>query len=214
MVALNENFAPEKPALGPKNRVGNFFGGVGDRAGENRPATRNRTGENGPTLTIIASGRPVWPNRDPIEEEGGINLYGFVKNQPIDFHDAVGLSACSGTSTESFSVTYTICKQRCIKAKVKASGDADVEKYKDANDGCKCKYKITDVRHDTLDTSYSLSITCCFNKSHFSVNMQWLDGKTIDVTANWTPKLNMDQKTGKISVDKSSKPTNVNVTIN
>jgi len=32
MVAHNENFAPENPALGSKNRVGNFFGGVGDRA--------------------------------------------------------------------------------------------------------------------------------------------------------------------------------------
>jgi RHS repeat-associated protein len=33
-----------------------------------------------------------WMNRDPIKEEGGINLYGFVLNSPVDFYDADGLS--------------------------------------------------------------------------------------------------------------------------
>ncbi|NBB80903.1 MAG: hypothetical protein GVY36_15890 [Verrucomicrobia bacterium] len=93
MVALNENFIPGKPALGPKNRVGNFFGGVGDRAGGNRPVTRNRIGENRPTLTIIASGRPVWPSKDPIGEQGGLNLYGFIGNDAVNYWDVLGLSA-------------------------------------------------------------------------------------------------------------------------
>jgi len=103
MVALNENFAPEKPALGSKNRVGNFFGRVGDRAGENRLSTRKGIGENGLTLTIIASGRPVWPSRDPIHElsfqyfsryqpEGlPDNRYGFVRNDPENQWDFLGL---------------------------------------------------------------------------------------------------------------------------
>ena len=38
-----------------------------------------------------------WITRDPIEEEGGENLYGFVKNQPISFCDIFGL-ACNVTS--------------------------------------------------------------------------------------------------------------------
>jgi len=33
-----------------------------------------------------------WPSRDPIGEEGGINLYGFVGNDGIDFYDVAGLS--------------------------------------------------------------------------------------------------------------------------
>ncbi len=33
-----------------------------------------------------------WPNRDPIEEEGGINLYGFVKNRPTGVIDYLGLN--------------------------------------------------------------------------------------------------------------------------
>jgi len=38
-----------------------------------------------------ASGRARWPNRDPIGEEGGINLYGFVGNSAVNFFDALGL---------------------------------------------------------------------------------------------------------------------------
>jgi RHS repeat-associated protein len=32
-----------------------------------------------------------WINRDPMEEEGGFNLYGFVINDPIDSYDILGL---------------------------------------------------------------------------------------------------------------------------
>ncbi len=32
-----------------------------------------------------------WSSRDPIEEEGGLNLYGFVNNNPANIIDAVGL---------------------------------------------------------------------------------------------------------------------------
>jgi RHS repeat-associated protein len=34
-----------------------------------------------------------WLNRDPIGEEGGINLYGFVGNDPVDNVDPYGLSS-------------------------------------------------------------------------------------------------------------------------
>jgi RHS repeat-associated protein len=34
----------------------------------------------------------VWPNRDPIGERGGLNLYGFVRNNPISRIDHHGLS--------------------------------------------------------------------------------------------------------------------------
>lgn len=32
-----------------------------------------------------------WPNRDPIEERGGVNLYAYVKNRPVSALDAFGL---------------------------------------------------------------------------------------------------------------------------
>ncbi|MBQ7590292.1 MAG: RHS repeat protein [Verrucomicrobia bacterium] len=32
-----------------------------------------------------------WLSRDPIEEQGGLNLYGFVNNDPVNGHDMLGL---------------------------------------------------------------------------------------------------------------------------
>jgi hypothetical protein len=32
-----------------------------------------------------------WPSRDPVEEEGGINLYGFVGNDGLNWSDYLGL---------------------------------------------------------------------------------------------------------------------------
>ena len=32
-----------------------------------------------------------WINRDPMEEQGGLNLYGFVQNEPVSLVDALGL---------------------------------------------------------------------------------------------------------------------------
>ena len=93
MVALNTAYAPSETRTQPKNRVGNFFGGVAGRAGENRLSTRNRIGENGPTLTIIASGRPFWPSRDPIEEDGGLNLYAAALNNGLNEIDYLGLAS-------------------------------------------------------------------------------------------------------------------------
>jgi RHS repeat-associated protein len=39
-----------------------------------------------------ASGRREWLNRDPIAERGGINLYGFVANNPVNYLDTLGLT--------------------------------------------------------------------------------------------------------------------------
>ena len=36
------------------------------------------------------SGRSAWPSRDPIEEQGGLNLYGFVRNDSTDSFDTLG----------------------------------------------------------------------------------------------------------------------------
>ena len=103
MVALNENFAPSKTHRRSKNRVGDFFSGGADCVGVNRPTTRNRIGEKRPYAYEIASGvtdygfryydpeTGRWPSRDPIEEQGGLNLYGFVGNDPVNEADLLGL---------------------------------------------------------------------------------------------------------------------------
>ena len=40
-----------------------------------------------------------WLSRDPIEEAGGINLYGYVKGNPIAYRDPLGLSPAAGLCT-------------------------------------------------------------------------------------------------------------------
>ena len=35
-----------------------------------------------------------WPTRDPIGIKGGLNLYGMVENNPVDYWDALGHSSC------------------------------------------------------------------------------------------------------------------------
>ena len=40
-----------------------------------------------------------WPNRDPIGELGGANLYGFVYNNPVNRFDRLGLDANTPSST-------------------------------------------------------------------------------------------------------------------
>jgi uncharacterized protein RhaS with RHS repeats len=37
-----------------------------------------------------------WPSRDPIEESGGVNLYGFVGNDGVNWFDAFGLERQEG----------------------------------------------------------------------------------------------------------------------
>ena len=53
----------------------------------------------------------VWPNRDPIEVEGGINLYVFVGNDWVNYHDILGLNAncCGG---QSLSAGQSCCNDR------------------------------------------------------------------------------------------------------
>jgi RHS repeat-associated protein len=43
---------------------------------------------------FYSSGLGRWLNRDPIEERGGMNLYGYVNNQPVNSIDPLGLCIC------------------------------------------------------------------------------------------------------------------------
>jgi hypothetical protein len=45
-----------------------------------------------------AEGLPVWPNRDPVGEAGGANLYRTVSNQPVSRVDSDGRLIWPGSS--------------------------------------------------------------------------------------------------------------------
>jgi proteasome lid subunit RPN8/RPN11 len=60
-----------------------------------------KTSQKNRLVTVkTASGIPYWPSRDPIEEAGGFNLYGFVKNKPSWYWDKLGLLAHSPLVTQ------------------------------------------------------------------------------------------------------------------
>ena len=101
--ALQENHAPGKTTLPPanpcpencdpltKNRVWKFFPESENRVGENDTFAQCSRLENPLVVTITASDHPLWPNRDPIGEWGGLNLYGFLDNDPVGLWDFLGL---------------------------------------------------------------------------------------------------------------------------
>lgn len=55
----------------------------------------------GPVPVAQQSSR--WVSRDPIGEKGGLNLYGFVRNQPVSLFDVLGLECkCGPDITDAF----------------------------------------------------------------------------------------------------------------
>ena len=82
--------APAPCNLTGKNRVWEIF----QLSSRTRPANRRQSPQPRrkirPTATKTASGIPYWPSRDPIEERGGVNLYGFVGNNGINKIDFLG----------------------------------------------------------------------------------------------------------------------------
>ena len=74
----------------PENRVGGSDVIPSGRLGiEDAPTPENAMGWEGCAYET-ASGQFLWLNRDPIGEQGGINLYEFVENLPTDLYDPFG----------------------------------------------------------------------------------------------------------------------------
>jgi hypothetical protein len=82
--------APVKPNLTAKNRGWGFFGESVSVCLETRRPAPETHQENDAGTQKAASGIPLWPSRDPIEELGGVNLYGFVGNGSLNFSEYLG----------------------------------------------------------------------------------------------------------------------------
>ena len=84
-----------------KNRVWDFF----RLSNETRPANRRQPAQQRrkirPAAMKTASGIPYWPSRDPIGEQGGMNLYGFLSNDGVNWIDLVGLKIIVRRPTEA-----------------------------------------------------------------------------------------------------------------
>jgi hypothetical protein len=83
--------ASGKSAMRPKNRVWGFSGNGRDWPLDNRRQRPEPHRKSRPTATIFTPGIPQWPSRDPIEESGGVNLFGFLGNSPLSDTDVSGL---------------------------------------------------------------------------------------------------------------------------
>jgi len=86
-----------------KSRVWDFF----RFSNETHPANRRQPAQPRrkirPTAMKTVSGIPYWPSRDPIGEEGGVNLYGLVGNDGVKVFDYLGL--------KRLSMKYSILKE-------------------------------------------------------------------------------------------------------
>jgi len=80
------------PTSPRKTRVRDFRRRVsGQTSSRRRCRSINTPGSRGCGYKTV-SGRHEWLNRDPIGERGGINLYDYVGNNPVNFVDPFGLS--------------------------------------------------------------------------------------------------------------------------
>lgn len=79
------------PTSPRKTRVRGFCRGPSGRFSSRHRRIRATATGCGGCGYKTASGRGKWPNRDPIGEQGGINLYEFVGNRPLASIDILGL---------------------------------------------------------------------------------------------------------------------------
>jgi len=106
-------FAPTWTTSPVKTRVG-----VSRRRASGRLSRRRRfrsmfTPGSRACAYRTASGRAKWPNRDPIEEKGGVNLYRFVANSPISNFDALGLESLDADCVRKATDAYDSCIRDC-----------------------------------------------------------------------------------------------------
>jgi len=83
-----------------ENRVWGFRGVSVSSVRKLAPQVVEAHQENSPTPTKTVSGIPYWLSRDPIAENGGINLYAYVNNDPINWLDFDGLAGSRASEAQ------------------------------------------------------------------------------------------------------------------
>jgi RHS repeat-associated protein len=90
LAASGRRRPPQRATL--KNSRRGFFGSPSGRTLSRRHLPRRAAPGYRACGYKTASGRPKWLNRDPIGENGGLNLYGYCFNDPVNRLDPLGLS--------------------------------------------------------------------------------------------------------------------------
>jgi len=111
-------------ARGAKTRIWGFCGKRTTRARRSAPQSAKPHRVASPAATKSASGvryygfryyNPStgrWLSRDPIEEDGGVNLYGMVGNNAVNLWDLLGLVDCDAPNSVTTLPTVTVTDSR------------------------------------------------------------------------------------------------------
>jgi uncharacterized protein RhaS with RHS repeats len=120
------------------------------------------------------SGRGFWPNRDPIEEQGGANLYGFVGNNPVGRIDRLGL-ALSEYTDDTTQLTLSPVDSYDVKDRI-GETTPDIKDYNIfyKKDGC------PEGKGVYLDFTGKLALTLTHLKGKDPIKDTGADGLTIN----------------------------------
>jgi hypothetical protein len=128
--------APKSPPPPPKPPSGGFFLNSLPTNESTEPAPPPKT--TGVTFYTYRYYDPLtgrWPSRDPIEEDGGVNLYGFLGNDGINGFDVLGMqdfdcTPCQDQCDKCFPNPgdRQQCEADCRNAKLKMNCGPDNKK--------------------------------------------------------------------------------------
>ena len=96
------------PTSPRKTRVGGFAPRPSGRISRPRSQSLGNTPGCRRLSYKTASGRADWLSRDPIGEAGGINLYAYVGNNPVNLWDPLGLVDWSQVRTGAITSTVAV----------------------------------------------------------------------------------------------------------
>jgi hypothetical protein len=76
----------------------------------------NDTGENRSAYDECTSESCYWTAKDPIRFDGGVNLYAYAENDPVNYTDPSGKSPICDWCKKKVDDQYKECLEECNKA--------------------------------------------------------------------------------------------------
>ena len=152
----------------------------------------NETGFSEYEYRMFSAELGRWPNRDPIEEQGGINLYSYVLNSSVNYLDYVGLAA----ESYDFSIYLGVGPARgndLIRkaAQIAAQYKADYKAPEDASKNCRFTIE------NNISSGALRAATAEYDEVHFyghgvkhgAPNPKWKRGDPADQKYIWRTAL-------------------------
>jgi len=141
-----------------------------------------------------------WLNRDPIEEDGGINLYGFCRNSPLFFFDDFGgefrfagdpkdndgrYIALWGPNSGTFSVKWVYEGSDCCETEISTKSYGPLF-FNNTGDPY---YPIWNVEtiEENMELPRSKAIGTDLESGASPASGAWGDKGSLTITITWTP---------------------------